>query len=161
MRHLTVAAAALSISGLIASCPLETARAAPLTALSAAAKPVEQTSIAQANTVEVRWRGGGWGWRGGGWRGGWGGAGFGIGAGLLAGALIGSAIAGPSYYGGHYYGGYGYPAYRYGYAPAYYSSYGYWGGPGPAFRSYAFYGPRPWGFRPGFFGPWRGGVGWW
>jgi hypothetical protein len=167
MRQFTIAAAALSITGLIASTPLDIAHAAPLTALSAAAKPTEQLSAAQANTMQVRWRGGGWGWRGGGWRGGWGGAGFGIGAGLLAGALIGSAIAGPGYYGGPYYGGYGYPGYRYGYAPAYYSSYGWggpgwggagWGGPGPAFSSFAFYGPRPWGFRRGFGRPWRG---WW
>jgi hypothetical protein len=108
-------AAALSLAGAIslASLPVQ---AAPLTALSAAAKPVAQDS----NAIQVRWGGwhGGWGgWHGGGW-------GFGIGA-LAAGALIGAAIASP-YYGAYPYYGYGYPyGYPYGYATTYYPTYSY------------------------------------
>ncbi len=105
--------------------------AAPVTPLSAAAKPMAQES----DVVQVRF---------GGWHGGWGGwhGGRGFAAGALAGALIGTAIAGPYYGGGYYpyYGGdygysalpYGYPAYSYGYAPGYYPDYGY-------YRSYPFY----------------------
>jgi hypothetical protein len=122
-------AAALSFAAAIslASLPVQ---AAPLTALSAAAKPAAQDS----NFTQVRW---------GGWHGG--GIGFGIGA-LAAGALIGAAVTSPYYYGGYspYYGGYspyyaGYPAYYggysygypYGYSSAYYPSY-----------SYSYYRPR-------------------
>jgi len=69
-------AAAMSL----ASLPVQ---AAPLTPLSAAAKPDAQGS----SSIQVRW--GGWG---GGWHGG--GIGFGIGA-LAAGALIGAAVSKP------------------------------------------------------------------
>lgn len=144
-------AAALSLAGAIslASLPVQ---AAPLTALSAAAKPAAQDS----NAVQVRWGGwhGGWG----GWHGG--GFGFGIGA-LAAGALIGAAIASP-YYGAYPYDG-GYPAYgygdpygySYGYTTTYYPAYGYYrpyrhfyAGYHPYWRhSYAMYGARVHHFR--------------
>ena len=125
-------AAALSFAGAmsLASLPVQ---AAPLTALSAAAKPTEQSSQA----IQVRWGGwrGGWGWGGGG-------AALGFGA-LAAGALIGAAIAssGPYYYGGGYpyYGGY--PSYGYGYSTAYYPAYSY-GYYRPYRQFYAGY--RPW-----------------
>ena len=127
----------------LASLPVQ---AAPLTALSAAAKPVAQDSGA----IQVRW--GGWG----GWHGG--GIGFGIGA-LAAGALIGAAIASPYYYGGYGgYGGYygGYPSYSYGY-PYGYGGYGYSTAYYPAY-SYSYY--RPYrrvyaGYRP----YWRNSYG--
>jgi len=103
------------------------AHAAPLTALSAAAKPVTQDT----NTVQVRW---------GGWHGGWGG-GWGIGAGLLAGALIGTALAAP-YYGAYPYydGGY----YGYGYAPAYYPAYAYRQYWRPVWRRHVWHRPYYW-----------------
>ena len=66
-------------------------------------------SMVADGPIEVRWRGGGWGYRG---YGGWG-------AGALAGAVIGGAIASSAYGyygGGPYQGGY-YPAYSY--YPAY------------------------------------------
>jgi hypothetical protein len=86
--------------------------AAPLTSLSAAAKPTEQES----NLVQVRFGG----WHGGGWHGG---AGFAAGA--LAGALVGAAIAAPYYGGGYYpYHSYGYPAYYDDWAPEAYPTYG-------------------------------------
>jgi hypothetical protein len=112
--------------------------AAPVTSLSAAAKPMAQES----DLVQVRYgggHGGGGGWHGGG--GGWhGGAGFPAAA--FAGALIGGAIAAAPYYGGGYYpyynDDYGYsapyygdPAPYYGYSPRYYRGcYPYcgWGG---------------------------------
>jgi|SRR5215472_1604440 len=101
------------------------------------------------NTTEVRWRGGGVGYRGGvayrggvGYRGGVayrGGLGYrGLGYGVAAGAIVGGAVARRAYYGG--YGGYsgdysddsyaaeqnydsgGYPSYSYAAAPQY--SYG-------------------------------------
>jgi len=96
--------------------------AAPVTSLSAAAKPMAQES----DLVQVRYGG----WHGGGWGGWHGGPGFPAAA--LAGALIGGAIAGPYYgggyspYGGHspyYDGDYGYPAPYYG-DPAPYYGYG-------------------------------------
>ncbi len=124
----------------LASLPVQ---AAPLTGLSAAAKPTAQASQA----IQVRWGGwhGGWGWRGGGW-------GLGIGA-LAAGALIGAAIASPYYYGGGYPYYAAYPSYDYDYSwgspygysysttyyPAY--SYGYY----RPYRRHFYAGFRPWG----------------
>jgi hypothetical protein len=142
-------AAALSIAGAMSLGSYQTANAAPLTPLSAAAKP----ALADSNTVQVRFGGWGGGWHGGwgrgwgggwgrGWGGGWGGWGWGIGA-LAAGALIGAAIASPVYaapyyYGGYPYGGYGYPYYGYG---GYYPTYAYYQ---PRWRrSYAWY-PHRW-----------------
>jgi hypothetical protein len=96
--------AALLVIGAMSLVP---AIAAPVTSLSAAAKPMTQES----DRVQVRF---------GGWHGGWGGwhGGRGFPAGALAGALIGAAIAAP-YYGGGYYAyyddDYGYPASPYGY----------------------------------------------
>lgn len=152
MRRLTFA---LSLTGLIAISPLCSTQAAPLTALSAAARSPEHTSAVQDNVTQVRWRGG-----------------WGIGAGLLAGALIGSAIAGPHYYEPPYYryryayspygyGGY-YPAYTY--AP-YWGGYG-WGprpyawGPRPWRYSYGWSAPRPWGYTVRRVHPWRHSYGW-
>jgi hypothetical protein len=89
--------AALTVAGAMSLGSYAPAHAAPVTPLSAAAKPIGQDSGA----VQVRWGG----WHGGGWgHGGWGG---GVGAGALAaGALIGATIAAPSAYGGYYpYGG--------------------------------------------------------
>src|SRR5262245_36800609 len=90
--------AVMSFVGALSLGAYTPATAAPLTPLSAAAKPVDLS-----NTVQVRWgggwHGGGWGHRG--WGGGWG---LGFGA-LAAGALIGGALASAPYYGG-YYGGY-------------------------------------------------------
>lgn len=102
--------------------------AAPVTSLSAAAKPMAQES----DLVQVRY--GGWHGGGGGWHGGWGGwhGGRGFPAGAFAGALIGGAIAAAPYGGGYYpypyydddYGYpapyYGDPAPYYGYGPRYY-----------------------------------------
>ncbi|MBV8696430.1 hypothetical protein [Bradyrhizobium sp.] len=112
MQNFKIPAALLVISAMSLGAP---AVAAPVTALSAAAKPMAQRS----EQIPVRF---------GGWHGGWhGGAGFAAGA--LAGALIGGAIAAP-YYGGGYYPSYGYgysdPAYTYdsGWAPEAYPSYG-------------------------------------
>ena len=128
-------ATALSLAGAIslASLPVQ---AAPLTALSAAAKPVAQDS----NTIQVRWGGwhGGWG----GWHGGWG---FGVGA-LAAGALIGAAIASPYYSPYPYYGGY--PAYGYGYGYPYGYSYGYTTTYYPAYSYYRPYRHYYVGHRP-------------
>jgi len=131
MRTLKLVAA-LSVAGAI-SLSYAPAQAAPLTPLSAAAKPSAQDSGA----IQVRWGGwhGGWGhgWHGGGW-------GLGLGA-LAAGALIGGALAAP-YYGGYGYD-YGYPyygGYPYGYSTAYYPypAYGYYR---PYRRHYVGYGP--------------------
>jgi hypothetical protein len=88
--------------------------AAPVTSLSAAAKPMTQES----DRVQVRF---------GGWHGGWGGwhGGRGFPAGALAGALIGAAIAAPYYSGGYYTyydDDYGYPALPYGYSAHYYGN---------------------------------------
>jgi hypothetical protein len=140
-------AAALSLVGALSLASDGPAQSAPLTGLSAAAKPDAQ----QSNAVQVRyggwgggWRGGGWGggWRGGGWGGGWRGGGWGWG--LAAGAVVGAAIASPYYYGGGYYPyagyGYGYPAYGYadyGYAAGYYPAYSY-GYYRPYWRRYAY-----------------------
>jgi hypothetical protein len=133
MSKFKVTAALLVVGAMSLGAP---AIAAPVTSLSAAAKPVTQES----DLVQVRF-GGGWhggGWHGGGWHGGWG---FPAGA-LAAGALIGGAIAAPYYYGGGYspyyddaYGyapvPYGDPAPYYGHNPRYYRGcYPYcgWGG---------------------------------
>jgi hypothetical protein len=102
MSKLKIPAALLVIGAVSLGAP---AIAAPVTSLSAAAKPMTQES----DRVQVRF---------GGWHGGWG-----FPAGALAGALVGAAIAAP-YYGGGYYPyydqGYGYAAPAYGYAaPAY------------------------------------------
>ena len=152
MRRLTLA---LSLTGLIAISPLGSTQAAPLTALSAAARSPELTSAGQNNVTQVRWRGG-----------------WGIGAGLLAGALIGSAIAGPYYYERPYDGyGYAYRPYGYGgYYPAYtytpyWGAYG-WGpqpyawGPRPWRYSYGWSAPRPWGYTVRQAHPWRHSYGW-
>jgi hypothetical protein len=125
----------LSLVGAMSLSALAPASSAPLTALSAAAKPSEPA------VQQVRWGG----WRGGGWGGGWG---WGFGA-LAAGALIGGALAAATT---PYYGyGYGYPAYGYGYGyPAYgygyqgYPAYGYANpGYGYSYPTYGYY--RPYG----------------
>ena len=123
-------AVTLSLVGAMSLSALGPANSAPLTALSAAAKPSDPA------VQQVRWGG----WRGGSWGGGWG---WGIGA-LAAGALIGGALAAattpyydPYYYGGYGYG-YGYPAY--GYAPAYAYSYPTYGYSGP-YGAYAYHRP--------------------
>jgi hypothetical protein len=117
-------AVTLSLVGAMSLSALAPADSAPLTPLSAAAKPGNPA------VQQVRWGG----WRGGGWGGGWG---WGFGA-LAAGALIGGALAAATT---PYYGyGYGYPAYGYGYG---YPAYGY-GYPGYAY-SYPSYGYRPYG----------------
>jgi hypothetical protein len=85
--------------------------AAPVTSLSAAAKPMAQES----DLVQVRF--GGWHGGSGGWHGG-----RGFPAGALAGALIGAAIAAPYYSGGYYTyydDDYSYPALPYGYSAHY------------------------------------------
>jgi len=121
MRTLKLATV-LSVAGAMALVSAAPVRAAPITPLSAAAKPNTQNGVA---TIPVRW-GGGWGRWGGGWGRGWGGGwGLGLGA-LAAGALIGSAIASPFTYGGYYPSyGYGYPGYDVGYGYGYGSPYGY------------------------------------
>jgi len=141
MRKTTLA---MSISGLIAITQLGGAYAAPLTPLSVAAQPIEQTRLAQGNITEVRWHGG-----------------WGIGAGLLAGALIGSAFAAPYYYDSYpgYYG-YGYPYGVAGYYPSYaYTPY--WGGYGWAPMrgpAYGWYSPQPRGYVVRRH--WRNSYGW-
>jgi hypothetical protein len=134
MSKLKIPAALLVIGAMSLGVP---AIAAPVTSLSAAAKPMTQES----DRVQVRF---------GGWHGGWGGwhGGRGFPAGALAGALIGAAIAAPYYGGGYYayydddygypappYYGYpappfGYPAIPYGYPAQYYRCRPYcgWGG---------------------------------
>jgi len=110
-------AVTLSLAGAISLSALAPANSAPLTALSAAAKPSDSA------VQQVRWGG----WHGGGWGGGWG---WGFGA-LAAGALIGGALAAATtpYYDPYYYGyGYGYPSYGYAGYPGYaysYPAYGY------------------------------------
>ena len=126
MSKLKIPAALLVIGAMSLGAP---AIAAPVTSLSAAAKPTTQES----DLVQVRF---------GGWHGGWGGwhGGRGFPAGALAGALIGAAIAAP-YYGGGYHPYYdddygypappfGYPAIPYGYPAQYYRCRPYcgWGG---------------------------------
>jgi hypothetical protein len=127
-------AVTLSLVGAMSLSALAPANSAPLTAVSAAAKPSDPA------VQQVRWGG----WRGGGWHGGWGGGwGWGFGA-LAAGALIGGALAAATtpYYDPYYYGyGYGYPAYSYGY-PGYaysYPTYGY-----RPFGAYAYYNRPYW-----------------
>jgi hypothetical protein len=118
-------AAALSLVGALSLGSDGPAQSAPLTGLSAAARPDAQ----QSDAVQVRFGGWGGGWCGGGWGGGWRGRGWGWG--LAAGAVVGAAIASPYYYGGYYpYSGYGYgyPSYGYpdyGYAAEYYPAYSY------------------------------------
>jgi len=110
------------------------AQAAPMPINAATMK-----SMVDKGTTEVRWRGGGVGYRGVGYRGvGYrGGLGYrGVGYGLAAGAIVGGAIARGAYYGG--YGSYaedpsyGYavePQYGYGYGDSYgYADVGYAGG---------------------------------
>ena len=123
MSKLKIPAALLVIGAMSLGVP---AIAAPVTSLSAAAKPTAQES----DVVQVRFGGrhGGWG----GWHGG-----RGFPAGALAGALIGAAIAAPYYGGGYYpyyhddYGypapPYGYPAIPYGYPAQYYRCHPYCG----------------------------------
>jgi hypothetical protein len=123
-------AATLSFVGALSLACYGPAQSAPLTGLSAAAKPGAQ----QIDTVPVRFGGWGGGWRGGGWGGGWG---WGLGA-LAAGALVGAAIATPYYYGGYYpYAGYDYPYYGY----AAYPAYGYGGYYRPYRRHYGWHRP--------------------
>jgi hypothetical protein len=55
MRHVGLA---LSLSGMMAITPVASAYAAPLTSLSAAAKPLQRASSLQSDVTEVRWRGG-------------------------------------------------------------------------------------------------------
>jgi hypothetical protein len=130
-------AAALSLVGALSLASDGPAQSAPLTGLSAAARPDAQ----QSDAVQVRFGGWGGGWRGGGWGGGWRGRGWGWG--LAAGAVVGAAIASPYYYGGYYpYSGYGYgyPSYGYpdyGYAAEYYPAYSY-GYYRPYWRRYAY-----------------------
>jgi hypothetical protein len=147
--------AALSLSGALVLGSQMPVRAAPITALSAAAKPDSQFD---RGAVQVRfvggWRGGGWGggWRGGGWRGGWGRGGWGWGVGgLAAGALIGAAIASQPW-GDPYYAYDAYDAYPVGPVGFVGPACGPWGcGPGPYWR-------RPIGWRVG---GWGWGPGWW
>lgn len=116
MSRLHIPAALLVMGAMSLAAP---AIAAPVTSLSAAARPTAQ----QRDLVQVRYGGGGWHGGGGGWHGG-----RGFPAAAFAGALIGGAIAAP-YYGGGYYPsydadyGYGYPAPYYG-DPAPYYGYG-------------------------------------
>ena len=132
MFRLKIPAALLVMGAVSLGAP---AIAAPVTSISAAAKPMAQES----DLVQVRyggWHGGGGGWHGGGggWHGGWHG-GRGFPAAAFAGALIGGAIAAAPYYGGGYY-----PSYDddYGYAAPYGYSAPYYGDPAP----YYSYGPR-------------------
>jgi hypothetical protein len=137
MRTLRMAFVSGFAGALMAS-NVATLQAAPLPTNVASMK-----SMVADSSIQVRWRGGGWGHRG---FGGWGYRGGGAGA--LAGALIGGAIASSAYgyYGGDpYYGGY-YPGY------SYYPVYGgyRWQAiqePGAAsfYRPYG-YGGRPWGY---------------
>ena len=134
MSRLNIPAALLVIGAMSLGAP---AVAAPVTSLSAAAKPVAQ----ERDLVQVRY--GGWHGGGGGWHGG-----RGFPAAAFAGALIGGAIAAAPYYGGGYYPSYdddygyaapygysapnyGDPAPYYGYSPRYYrgcNPYCGWGG---------------------------------
>src|SRR5258708_2288706 len=103
-----------AFAGALMAGNVATLHAAPLPTNVASMK-----SMVADNSIQVRWRGGGWGYRG--FGGGFGYRGGGRGAGALAGALIGGAIASSAYgyYGGPYYGGY-YPGPYYGgYYPAY------------------------------------------
>jgi hypothetical protein len=142
--------AALSVTGVLLLGVSAPAYSAPITPLSASARPAQADSFVQVRFGGFRggfggFRGGGFGgWHGGGWhRGfGWGGVGA-----LAAGAVIGGALAAPYYYGGDpYYGGYD---------DAYYGSgYGYPGystvvvTPGLGYYGYP-YGPRPYGYYGG------------
>ena len=121
MSRLNIPAALLVIGAMSLGAP---AVAAPVTSLSAAAKPVAQ----ERDLVQVRY--GGWHGGGGGWHGG-----RGFPAAAFAGALIGGAIAAAPYYGGGYY-----PSYDddYGYAAPYGYSAPYYGDPAP----YYGYSPR-------------------
>ena len=96
MSKLGIAAALIAMGAVSLGA---SAIAAPVTSLSAAAKPM----VAQSDLVQVRF--GGWHGGGGGWHGGWGGwhGGRGFPAGAFAGAVIGGALAAAPYYGGGYY----------------------------------------------------------
>ena len=98
-------AIAMSLAGALAIGAATPSWAAPVTTNTAAVK-----AAAPDNTVDVRWRGRGFG--------------PGIAFGLATGALVGAAVASRPYYGPGYYGGdYGGPAYYGGYygGPAYYA----------------------------------------
>ena len=124
-------------AGALMASTVATLQAAPLPTNVASMK-----SMVADSSIQIRWRGGGWGHRG---FGGWGYRGWGAGA--LAGAVIGGAMASSAY--GYYGGGpyYGGPYYRgYSYYPVDYS----WQAiqePGLAsfYRPYG-YGPPPWGY---------------
>ena len=96
-------------------------------------------SMVDQNTTEVRWRGGGYGYRG-------------LGYGVAAGAIVGGAIARRSYYG--YSGGYGYssgyPAYGYASVPRYgyggYGGYGY----GYGYPAYSYAAVPQYGYGGGY-----------
>jgi len=108
-------------------------------------------AMVDQGTTEVRYRGGGFGYRGAGFRGGgWGyrgglgyrGLGYrGLGYGVAAGAIVGGAIARRGYYGGYGdYGGYygSYPSYSYAAAPYRYGGgYGYGSDYCPPYGGYA------------------------
>jgi len=118
---------------------------APLQAAPLPTNVASMKSMVADSSIQVHWRGGGWGHRG---FGGWGYRGRGWGAGAFAGALIGGAIASSAYGyygGGPYYGGYD-PGY------SYYPAYGAYGwqaiqepGATSFYRPYG-YGGRPWGY---------------
>src|SRR5258707_15894416 len=78
-----------AFAGALMAGNVATLHAAPLPTNVASMK-----SMVADNSIQVRWRGGGWGYRG---FGGWGYRGGGWGAGALAGALIGGAIASSAY----------------------------------------------------------------
>jgi hypothetical protein len=132
--------AALCLSGALVAAANAPTSAAPITALSAAAKPATVSTDA---VQQVRFGGFHGGFHGGfgGWHGGWRGGGWGWGAGALAaGALIGAGIAAssPYYWDDPYY--YGPP---YGYRVVSYPPY--WGYP-----PYPYWRRRVWGY----YGPW-------
>ncbi|MGJ5011729.1 hypothetical protein ACQR05_28465 [Bradyrhizobium oligotrophicum] len=136
---------ALSLSAMMAITPVAGTCAAPLTPLSATARPAAHPFGSQGELTEVRWRGG-----------------WGIGAGLLAGALVGSALASPYYYDAYpAYDGYGYAYGPAGYDPRYaYTPYwgGYGWGAGPGFYTAYSYAPAPWGYTMRH--QWRNSYGW-
>ena len=131
-------------AGALMASTVATLQAAPLPTNVATLK-----SMVADSSIQVHWRGGGWGHRG---FGGWGYRGRGWGGGAFAGALIGGAIASSAY---GYYGGGPYDGGNYPIGP-YYGGYSYypvdysWEAiqePGTAsfYRPYG-YGPPPWGY---------------
>jgi hypothetical protein len=148
--------------------PLSTAiLGATLLSASAQAGPMPTNvaaikSMVDQNTTEVRWRGGGYGYRGVGYRGGGYGyrgglgyrgvgyRGYGLGYGVAAGAIVGGAIARRSYYG--YSGGYGYssgyPSYGYASVPRY--GYGGYGGYGYGYPAYRYAAVPQYGYGGGY-----------